>query len=123
MTSYRTIGLSHGAGSLARSYPSVVLLPAGAPVEPPRLPERKIGRPVASRATELLPLRTQAKTRRASQAWRDIRPRAAKAGSSPGLALETLSGLARNPPMCARWIPGIVKPHAAYGDQVGGSPR
>jgi hypothetical protein len=87
------------------------------------LPERKMGRPVASRAIELLPLRTQAKTHRASQSWRGTRPHAPKAGSSPGRAPEPLSGLAANSPICARSARGTRKPRAAYRDQAVGSLR
>src|SRR5450432_2712000 len=83
MPSSRTLGWNRGARSPARSCPSAVLLPAGVAVALPRLPERKAERPVASRAIELLPVRTQAKTHRASQAWKDIRPRAARGGSFP----------------------------------------
>ena len=127
MHSYRTLGLSRGAGSPARSCPSAVLLPAVARSELSRLQGRKMGRkmgtPVASRATELPPLGTQAKTRRASQAWRDTRPHAPKAGSSPGRAPAPLSGLAANSPICARSVRGTRKPRAACRDQVGGSLR
>src|ERR1019366_7168913 len=107
----------------AQSCPSVVLLPAVAGGELPRPPEGNMEGPVAGRATDSLLLQTQAKTRCASQAWRDIRPRAVKAGLSPSQAPEPLSEPAANFPMCARWVRGTRKPHAAYRDQVDGSPR
>src|SRR5438552_5986018 len=49
------------------------LLPAGDGGELPRPSERTMEVLVACRATDLLPLQIQAKMRRASQAWRDIR--------------------------------------------------
>src|SRR5258705_11014290 len=123
MPLYRTFGESRGAGLPARLCPSVVLLPAGAEGELPRPSERKMEGLVACRATDLLPPQTQAKTRRASQAWRDIRPRAVKAGLSLGQEPEPLSGPAANSPMCARSVRGTRKTHAAYPDRAGGSPR
>src|ERR1039458_10176881 len=122
MPPYRTFGQSRGAGLTARSCPSFVLLPARAGGELPRPPERKSERKseglVACCATDLLPLQTQVKTRRASQAWRDIRPRAVKAGLSPSQAPEPLSVPAANSPANfptpARSVRGTRKPHAAY---------
>src|SRR6266498_5045672 len=123
MPPYRTFGWSRGAGLRARSCPSVVLLSAGAEGELPRPPARKIEGLVAWCATDLLRLPTQAKTRRAPQAWRDIRPRAAKAGLFPSQAAEPLRVLAANSPICARSARGTRKPHAGYPDRAGGSPR
>jgi hypothetical protein len=123
MPSYRTCGSSRGAGPPARSCPSAVLLAAVPGGELPRRPERKMEGQDSSRATDALPLRIPEKTRRASQAWWDIPPRAAKAGRSPSRAPEPPSGLAANSPMCARLVRGTMKPHAAYRDQAGGSPR
>src|ERR1700689_646970 len=65
---------------------------------------------VASRPTEPLPLPTQAKTRRAFQASRDIRSRAVKAESRSSRALVPVSVLAPNAPTCDRWVPGTRKP-------------
>src|SRR5207248_7384869 len=96
MLPYRTFGPSRGVGLPARSCPSVVLLPAGAGGELPRPPEWKMEEPATCRATELLPLQTQAKTLHASQAWRNIRPRGVKARLSPSQAAERLSALVVN---------------------------
>src|SRR5947207_13471495 len=79
--------------------------------------------PVSCPAIDLLPAQTQAKTHGASQAWRDIRPRAVKAGLSLGQEREPLSGPAVNAPTCARSARGTRKPHAAYPDRADGSPR
>src|ERR1019366_6928827 len=95
----RKLGSSRAAGSPARSCPSVVLNAGAAAAELPHRPERKMGRTVASRATERLHPRTQAKTRYASRTWRDTRPRAARAGSSRGRAPESLSGVAASFPL------------------------
>src|ERR1039458_1618448 len=120
MPPYRTFGSSRDAGSPAQSCPSVVLHAATAGGELLHLPEREMGRSVASRATELPPLRTQAKTRHASRTWRGTQPHSPKAGSSLGRALEPLSGMAADSPMYARSAPGTRKPHAAYRDQASG---
>src|SRR5215467_10866428 len=104
MPPYRRFGSSRDARLPARSCPSVGLLPAGAGGEPPRPSERTIEGLMAWRATDLLPPQTQAKTRRASQASRDIRPRAVKAGLSLGQEPEPLSVAAANSPKCARSV-------------------
>src|ERR1039457_5154375 len=119
----RKLGSSRAAGSPARPCPSVVLIAAAAGAELLHRPERKMGRTVASRATERLHPRTQAKTPDASRTWRDTRPRAAKAGSSRGRALEFLSAMAASFPLYARWAPDIRRPRAAHRDQGGGLPR
>src|SRR5947208_3578351 len=91
----RMFGQSRGAGLLARSCPSVGLLPAGAAGEPPRPSEREMEGWVACRATDSLPPQIQAKMRCASQASPDIRLHAAKAGLSPNQAAEPLSARQR----------------------------
>src|SRR5579872_6588238 len=118
MQSDRTSLWSRGVGSPARSCHSLVLLPAVAAAEPPRQPDQKTEESEASPAIELLPLRTRAKTHRASEAWRDIRPGAARRGPSLGGAPEPLSASAAKAPMCGRSVRGIRKPHAAYPGQA-----
>src|SRR5471030_2825863 len=116
MPSSRTLGWNRGARSPARSCPSAVLFPPGVAVALPRLPERKAERPVASRAIELLPVRTRAKTHRASQAWKDIRPRAARVGSFQSRVLELHWGWGGICPIGARSVRGARKPRAGYRD-------
>src|SRR5436189_5777278 len=113
MPPYRTFGSNRGAGLPARSYLSVVLVLVRAGGEPPRPPERKLKKVGACLASHLLPRQTQAKTPRASQAWRDIRPRVVKAGLSPSQAPAPLSVPAANSLMCARSVRGTRKPHDA----------
>src|SRR5450432_3771772 len=71
---------------------------------------RATGRAVSRECQQRAYFETQAKMRRASQAWRDTRPHAPKAGSSPGRASEPLSEVAANSPICARSVRGTTKP-------------
>src|SRR5262249_3119922 len=94
----------------------------GAGANPPSPPARKMEGLPTCHATDLRHLRTQTKTRRASQAWRDIRPRAVTAGWSPSQVPEPLSMPAASFPTCALSVRGTRKPPAAYPDRAGDSP-
>src|SRR5215472_1848158 len=83
--------------------------------------ERKTEGPADFCATRSLPVRTQETKHRASRAWRDIRPRGAKAESFRDLAPEPRSGLVADSPMYALSVLGTRTPRAAYRDQAGDS--